>query len=1190
MFVYLSKKINIPKGNKLHSVSWNTEHGWLACGAENGLLKVLKLEQRNIAAPNEITMNQTLEGHSNEVTLVSWNEDYRKLTSSDSTGLIVVWTLHQGKWIEEMINNRNKSSVKAVKWTSDGFKICIVYADGMVIVGTVSGDRLWGKVLNHQLTHMEWSPDGKFVLFGTEQGKVLVYDCNTGDPKHEIKLYCRDDTQKGSQIIGIKWYDGSQGYDDLQAPTLAICYANGKCQLMRYELDVKPVLIDTGMDASNIDWNTNGTVLAIGGMQEVVTKNEKKKMSVVQFYSPLGRHLRTLRTPGGTINGLSWEGTGLRLAVAVDSLVFFAVVRPDYKWGYSNDTLIYAFTKWERPEHCVIFYNTVTEERSMKYVKRLLSIKSAGERCLLVTRNEEKLNSNEESYVLIVCNLRGLPTKLKVINVEPKYVHMDNTHIIVASDSQVFVWNYNYNQSVKTDGEVPVLPKLSDKPTLRNEDDDEYLFHIDDTSFKTRRPTCKGETEDAVVCLTTNMNQLLIARESGTLHLYSLPNISLCSKFILKCRPQQLSFNCDNTKLSVIDINGVFTMYSLEMKITVKKNKQKIKQLASIQKLDIERKECWDMKWASDNPELFSLMEKDKLYVFRNTSPEEPKLYSGFLCEFNELRIKGVLLDQIMKDPENPQKNNMIAFETKSLRDTKMLLDAAGIEDAYSFIQDNPHPILWSLLAEASLEKLDFKIATRAFVEYEDYRGIQFVKYLKTLNDVNLQNAEVAAYFGHFNEAEQIYRDIDRKPLAIDLRKKVGGWFAVLQLLRDGDGNDDLMNEAYNAVGDYYAERQRWNQAVKHYLRARNYEQLVECYERTESYNNLAKLITILPTGSPLLLNIGQKFASVGIIENAIKAYLRAGEIETAINSCVELNQWDKAVELAQKNNFPGIETLLFKYANHLVSKGRLPEAVELFQKAHRNTEAAKLLTKLARTAGQDQKKPQTAKKLYVMAGLEVDKFRTTILDKGMSSTGDTNEALRGLVEHDLATGFDKSLDNAWHGAEAYHYYLLAQRQLYKNNIPGALITSLRLMAYDDVLTVVDIYSLIALASYLCGDFVQCSKAFSKLESTSDFNRDRFESLAISIFQQHSPSSSSSSVAMVRCPHCDSSIPAHSSKCSHCSASLYGCLVTGQVVSNTKYWECGTCRHRALSNAVYKLKYCPLCHTKRKASQKSSKK
>ena len=94
MFIYLSKKIAIPNGLKLKCVSWNSEQGWIACGGENGLLKVLKLEGGGAnaakgadggAAPSNLSMNQTLEGHNGAVRVVTWNEN----------GLIIVWMLHK---------------------------------------------------------------------------------------------------------------------------------------------------------------------------------------------------------------------------------------------------------------------------------------------------------------------------------------------------------------------------------------------------------------------------------------------------------------------------------------------------------------------------------------------------------------------------------------------------------------------------------------------------------------------------------------------------------------------------------------------------------------------------------------------------------------------------------------------------------------------------------------------------------------------------------------------------------------------------------------------------------------------------------------------------------------------------------------------------------------------------------------
>lgn len=69
MFAYLSKKIAIPNNKKLKSVSWSKEHGYIACGGEDGLLKILKLEvqsndkPKGLAAQTNLVMNQTLDGH-----------------------------------------------------------------------------------------------------------------------------------------------------------------------------------------------------------------------------------------------------------------------------------------------------------------------------------------------------------------------------------------------------------------------------------------------------------------------------------------------------------------------------------------------------------------------------------------------------------------------------------------------------------------------------------------------------------------------------------------------------------------------------------------------------------------------------------------------------------------------------------------------------------------------------------------------------------------------------------------------------------------------------------------------------------------------------------------------------------------------------------------------------------------------
>lgn len=49
--------------------------------------------------------------------------------------------------------------------------------------------------------------------------------------------------------------------------------------------------------------------------------------------------------------------------------------------------------------------------------------------------------------------------------------------------------------------------------------------------------------------------------------------------------------------------------------------------------------------------------------------------------------------------------------------------------------------------------------------------------------------------------------------------------------------------------------------------------------------------------------------------------------------------------------------------------------------------------------------------------------------------------ALAGLLEEEVLSTTSRFTDNAWRGAEAYHFFILAQRQLYEGYVDTALKT-----------------------------------------------------------------------------------------------------------------------------------------------------
>ena len=69
-------------------------------------------------------------------------------------------------------------------------------------------------------------------------------------------------------------------------------------------------------------------------------------------------------------------------------------------------------------------------------------------------------------------------------------------------------------------------------------------------------------------------------------------------------------------------------------------------------RMNVERKDVWDMKWSEDDPNMLVIMEKTKMVVFHGEVAEDPVVSSGYLARFQDLEIRVVAMDDLMMHPD----------------------------------------------------------------------------------------------------------------------------------------------------------------------------------------------------------------------------------------------------------------------------------------------------------------------------------------------------------------------------------------------------------------------------------------------------------------------------------------------------------------------------------------------------------
>ncbi|CAL1291163.1 unnamed protein product [Larinioides sclopetarius] len=1171
MQCYMSKKIALPKSINMKSIAWNKTHGYIACGGEGGLLKVLKLESRreitaSVVNSSSLSTNQSLEGHTGNVSLVQWNEPYQKLTSCDTNGFIMVWMEHKGIWYEEMVNNRQKSLVRGMAWNHDGQKICIIYDDGVIIVGSVDGNRIWGKELKGlNLTCVEWSPDGRFLLLGCNNAEVHIYEFG-GAFVGKVPLTSVE-TKKKDDLIMISWFK-KQKHPDI--PSLAIVFESGTIELLKNENDNAPAVIDTGLIISCLEWNFNGSIVAVAGKKEKITHPDDKSHEV-KFYNAYGEIIHVLRF-AGNICGLSWEGNGQRIALAVDCYIFFATIRPYYEWCYFSNTLAYAFSKsHDQKESTIMFWNSNTKEKHIKLVKNLFSLASYGDFCCIATKSDDI----SKEFSVVVCNAIGSPIDSCNISLQPRQLCMNSSDVFASAKNSFCKFHFHSPKSKS------LMQFTAEKPGLSEERCIVYDFPVMGKNYS---DDYKNINAKSICCMTCSDVTLVVADVAGCFFLYSLPKVSLMS--IMQNSqlgmPSKIAMNCSSEIIACINNYGEITFHSVS---DYYKNQAEMNTLSSKKSSDLLSMHFSDFQSGTKSKQSGSDFETQ----FSRT--RESELLSS--------ESNGMILDNNSDGDENSNFARQAKFKNKkelsdslaSLGETRDLNSSKMFNDNRNFgknkFGDNSRAKNLSPVVSKPLD-FDRKCAWDIQFASDDAEMCAIMDKMRMYIYRGTEPEEpmtCSAYMCDFKDLE--VKAVKLTELMENPDEPEDGYFFKNDVKSLRDTRNLISNVGLKDAAEFIEENHHprlWQLLAEGALLKMDFSTAESAFVRCKDYQGIQFVKNILDINNETVRK-AEVQAYFKKYDEVDRIYLATDRIMSAIDLHRLLGDSFRVIELLKKGGdlleVSEMEEAWNGVADYYFDRQMWNEAVNYYEKAHNESQIAECYYMLEDYAGLER----------LLNDLPENHKLLPELGSMFSSVGMCEQAVSAFVKiTDLGISLEEEvalqniaprlIDDPWRGAKAYHFYMLAQKHLYQGYMDAAMKTALHVREYEDILNLEDIYSLLALSSCANRSFATCSSALMRLESLetiSEEERSKYEALAAEIFVKHPPKDSRSS--MVHCRGCVESIPDWYTSCPNCSLIFPVCVASGRPIMNPSLqWTCLQCHHSAFKQEMLTRTCCALCH------------